>query len=243
MESPAGKSFALGLIKAAKTYRAMLDMGLLPQHALQAVESITPLTSIERQLLLRCISSRLESEDNFKKIVDLREAYGKSLAIDLFNVAITIAEAFEGYPIFRCTDGLTRDLAASYGRSKKDPSSLMEAVKAVAETLVVYPPKRIVLVADRQISFSGERIAEAEGVLSSVSQVEARLSDTADSELIRLSSEGTIISSSDVVIVKKSRSILDLPKHVFVNRRIYGKNVIDMNYIIASLGMLTFSPL
>ncbi|MFP3268703.1 MAG: hypothetical protein RXO29_03835, partial [Desulfurococcales archaeon] len=72
MESPAGKSSALGLIKGAKAYRAMLDMGLLPQHALQAVESITPLTSIERQLLLRCISSRLESEDNFKKIVDLR---------------------------------------------------------------------------------------------------------------------------------------------------------------------------
>lgn len=220
------------LANAAKLYRTLLDLGLGHQHAINVVESKYQLSSVERQLLIRCISSKKDSKVIFKKLIPIEEINGKPLAIDFYNVAITISEALEGFSVYRCTDGLIRDLASAFGRSRKEQRVLTEIMKQLSELITIHDPDKIILVADKQISHSAEVLAEARNELLGKIKTEILLTSSSDSELIALSKMGSIVATSDILIVKNSQKILDLPKQFLLSNGLYGKNVIDLSSLI-----------
>ncbi|MEM3254172.1 MAG: DUF5616 domain-containing protein, partial [Fervidicoccaceae archaeon] len=226
MESPREWIEPKKVIEAARLYRHMLDLGFSPHHSILAVESKKQLNSIEKQLLIRCVDSREESEKILKKIVSLEEIQGKTLAMDFYNVITTIAEALEGHLVFRCTDGLVRDIASALGRSKKSEEIIIEAIEEIKKVIAYAKPSKLYLVMDKQISFSAERIRSAREVLSQAVDTEGILSESADSELIRLSRMEIIASSSDGLIARNVSKIFDIPQQVLVRRKIFGKNAI-----------------
>jgi len=232
MEGAEG-SPALKLIEAARLYRFFLDMGLLQPHAISAVESMYQLKAQEKQLLSRCVLSRKESEEIMKKIASFEEVEGEIVALDFYNVAITVAEALEGHAVFRCTDGLTRDLASAFGRSRKDLSALHRAAAEMRDVLIRAGPEKVVIVADRQVSHSAEVASDAKGILEGL-EVEVVLSSSSDSDLIRLSRSGALVASSDIVIAKSSPRIIDIPVHILIASGLFGKNVIDLSFLTST---------
>ncbi|MGC9115274.1 MAG: DUF434 domain-containing protein [Fervidicoccaceae archaeon] len=232
MEVIGGKEELTILASAARLYKFLLDMGLATQHAISAVETKYQLTSSEKNLFLRCISSEKDSREILRKVIRIEEIDGTDLAIDFYNVIITISEALEGYSIFRCTDGLIRDLASVFGRSKKEPPVLSEAMKKMNELIISHRPRKVIFVADKQISHSAERLTEARNMLSEKIHTEILLVNSSDSELIKLSKMGHIVATSDVFIAKNSEKILDIPRHFLLKEGKFGKNIVDMSFII-----------
>lgn len=233
MEGAEG-SPTLKLIEAARLYRAFLDMGLPQLHAISAIESRYQLKAQEKQLLSRCVLSRKESEEIMKKIASFEEVEEKIVALDFYNVAITVAEALEGHAVFRCTDGLTRDLASAFGRSRKDPPALHRATVGIRDVLILARPKKVVIVADKQVSHSAEVANDAKRILEGL-EVEVALSSSSDSELIRLSRSGALVASSDIVIAKSSPRIIDIPARFLIASGIFGKNVIDLSFLTSTI--------
>ncbi len=168
------------------------------------------LSKAERNLLYRCIHSDEVNRSVKLKVRD--KVFGEVLVIDFYNLTTTVSEALEGYSVYRSTDFFVRDIAASFGRSKKDCSTLLKAFRVVLDYLVHESIQEILLVLDKQVSHSkmlGEKALELTGSFNL--KCNFILSSKTDVEVSKqANSLDGIAISSDILVLLRSSKVQDL---------------------------------
>ncbi len=165
------------------------------------------LSKEERIALSKVIRDPVESLLNAFKLCPIGCVTGRDLGVDGFNVLITIEAAVSGEPVFLSTDGFIRDLSMRY--SKYRPSKYFhKAVILLKELLLKLDPAETVIYLDSPIPKSGEIANELRLLLDDVARVEVV------KEVDRMVSHHEVSASSDVVVIKKSKCVVDIPAAV-----------------------------
>ena len=203
------------LAAAITKYKLLLDNGFDRQASLTLIQTKYNLSHIQRQLLYRSIHPDSHNKAVLWKTRVPWEKNIECIAVDYYNVAITILEAMEKKNVYRGTDGYTRDLAKVLGRSRKEEEKLDKATDKLLGYLSKQKIGKVFLITDKQVSHSAEKMAYARRL--GYSGIQTLLSPRVDSEIIELSKKNCVAASSDTIILEKSLQTMDLAYHVIVD--------------------------
>lgn len=97
----------------------LLERGYAEVSALELVGNRHRLRKRQRDAVRRSSCSDAAQYDRVKRRVAPADLRGRTLAIDGFNVLITLEAALAGAPIFRGRDGVLRDIASVHGNWRR----------------------------------------------------------------------------------------------------------------------------
>ncbi len=204
---PHGKNNIID-VKCLYTYRILLSLGYSERLSLAAIK-ILGCNQITLMICSRCIHTPELDSEILRKIVS--NVKGRTLIIDGYNQAATYYAGIQGQLILRCTDGMVRDfLGGSYDRGK----SLQEMAKALSQALErgIINPTKIIMVLDSRVPHSAKhRILVLNMLKNSHVDADVILSRNCDKTIITLAEqEDGVVASSDIVIAKKTKRVIDL---------------------------------
>ena len=104
---------------AAKDLRYLLNRGYPRKVCLELVGNRYRLSFDERHLLHRGVFSELDSKSRLEKRIPAGRTKNRNLAIDGYNVLITVEAGLCGRPLVLADDGFTRDISGLSGKFKK----------------------------------------------------------------------------------------------------------------------------
>jgi len=169
--------------------RFLLNRGYDKARAIRFVGNKFQLDKSERHILYRALYSKDEINATKKKLVPFEQISGKHLAVDGYNVLITVESLLSKKTIINCDDGIMRDVSGIFG------SKLLQ------------------FFFDSQVSKSGElskiireKINELQliGNAETVKQV--------DTTLKKLNCD--IIATSDTIIIAQVSAVVDIPQRI-----------------------------
>jgi len=205
--------------EAVRDLRYLLDRGYPRESALNFVANHFRLDRYQRHLLARCIFSRREALEHRRKLVRIREVRGKWLAVDGYNVLITVEAVICGEPVVMCDDGIVRDLRGVFGKYRIGERT-WAAVEEILETIRRAEPARVTFLFDSQVSRSGELARDvADRMVERGIDGEARAERHVDKRV----AEADVSASSDRAVIKRAKAVWDLPACIL--RRRGGKAV------------------
>lgn len=187
-------------MEAFKDYKYLLNRGYSRKVALDAVASRYLISVEEKLILYRCCHSEQEIRGLLSRKVDDFE----KLAIDGYNIALTLSSAIYGDPVFICDDGFLRDISS--GRKKKDEDLITDSLVLISDYL---PLRDFEVFLDSQVSGSGvvaKRLREK--------RVKVNLTKRVDSSLI---SSGLVVASNDFLVLNMSKRIFNLLEKLVAN--------------------------
>jgi hypothetical protein len=204
-----------GFRPAAEDFRYLLDRGYPRRPCLDLVGNRYQLTSDQRNLLHRGVHSEKDSRLRKKKNIPLGRVSGKELAIDGYNVLITVEAGLSGRPLVLGDDGFTRDISGLSGNFRQTETT-EKALTLIVDELKRCKPKRILFLFDAPISKSGE-LAE---------EVRRRLNEACfpgDARAVRVPEDiligfPGIVATSDTAVIDASEKVLDLAGHILKTR-------------------------
>ncbi len=144
-------------------------------------------------------------------MVSVEEIRGKQLAIDGYNVIITLESALKGKTILLADDGFIRDISGVSG-GYREGAATTEALGLIADLLEASGPAQVIFLLDSPISGSGELAARIRalmrerGVCGDASAVKVP-------ERIMEGYKG-IIASSDSALIDQAQGVFDLAGHL-----------------------------
>jgi len=154
----------------------------------------------------------------------LKDLADRPIAIDGYNVLITIEAAMSGGVIFKGRDGCLRDLASIHGTYRKVTETI-PALKLIGEFLQEIGVDKILWLLDSPVSNSG-RLKTLMGELASKNnwnwEIELLLSPDAE-----LKKTEDIVASSDSVVLDACKKWSNLAAEIIKKERISAK-VIDL---------------
>ncbi len=107
------------LRKALADFSLLLSKGYADKSALKLVGDRFALTQRQRLAVMRSACSDQQRQSRLSRRVEIDDLGGRPLAIDGYNLLITIEAALSGGLIFRGRDGCFRDLASTHGTYRK----------------------------------------------------------------------------------------------------------------------------
>lgn len=195
------------LKEAVKDYRYLLDRGYDKEASLRFIGDSHNLSREERLALFRCVYSSHESINHREKIVSPSEVYGRVLAVDGFNVLITIESLLAHRTIIECDDGFIRDLSLIFSKYKVSDVT-DKAIKMLLDFVKECKPSSVYIFFDSPISHSGDLSAKIRAMLKKAGlRGDAKAVPQADVEVVKT---GEIVSSSDCVVIDKAVKVLDI---------------------------------
>jgi len=204
-----------GLRMAAVDFRYLLDRGYPRKAALELAGNRYQLTYDQRHLLHRGVFSKEDSKSRLKRIIPLQEIRNRDLAIDGYNVIITVEAALSNRPLVVADDGFIRDISGLSGSFRKRQKT-EEAIQLVLDVLKKWRPSQTLFLFDAPISKSG-RLAqevrsrmEKDGILG-----DARAVDVPEKILIGFPG---IVATSDTAIIDQSEEVVDLAGYIIRQR-------------------------
>ncbi len=108
-----------GLRQAVADFSLLLTKGYADKSALKLVGDRFSLTQRQRLAVMRSACSDQQLRSRLSRRVDIADLAGQKIAIDGYNLLITIEAAMSGGLIFRGRDGCLRDLASIHGTYRK----------------------------------------------------------------------------------------------------------------------------
>jgi hypothetical protein len=124
--------------------------------------------------------------------------HNADVAIDGFNLLITIEAAFGGGLIMQCRDGCLRDLASMYG-SYRAVQETTPALELIGSALVSVAPRSVLWLLDSPVSNSG-RLAQNLRELAQERGWNWHVETVFDPDAVLKTSERLVISSDSVVL-------------------------------------------
>ncbi|MEM3737220.1 MAG: DUF434 domain-containing protein [Candidatus Bathyarchaeia archaeon] len=215
------------LLRAIEDYRYLLNRGYKRETSLRLVGDKYLLSRLERLLLYRCVHSLEEARARRTKLIPLREAKGKRIAVDGYNTLITVESLLESKPLIICDDGFIRDLSAVHGGYEMKVIT-EDALRMIASIIKSSEVGEVGFFFDAQISRSGDvaaltrrLLAEAgvEGVASAVKQADSCTLEYAK-----------IVASSDAIVIDKAAYAVDLAQELIRHKRL-GKLVFKIEQL------------
>ncbi len=199
--------------------RFLLERGYRRSTAVKVVGDKYRLTKEERNLLLRCVYSRAEAEMHRRKLLSAEEVKGLSLAVDGYNVLITVESWLRGKPCIACDDGVVRDVSGVYGKHSFEKGITDVAIDRILEALKQLAPAAVTFVFDSMVSFSGRLCAYINERAANLRvSAEARTSRSPDAEVLRCGAE--VVCTSDMAVIARAQRIFDLAGYVIPSEQL-----------------------
>ncbi len=203
------------LQEAAKDLHYLLNRGYPRKPSLELVGNRHNLSFDQRHLLHRGIFSDFDARTRKKRKVSLRTVRNKDLAIDGYNVLITVESALSDRPLILSNDGFIRDISGVSGNFKRTVVT-DEAIRLIIDFLKKAKPRHTLFLFDAPISKSG---LLAEEIREELEQEKV----PGDARAVRVPEEVLIgfkgiVATSDTAIIDRSAEVLDLAGRIIKGR-------------------------
>jgi len=217
---------AVGALRlAVADYSLLLTKGYAQKSALKLVGDRFSLTQRQRLAVMRSACSDQQLASRNERRIAAENLEGQSLAVDGYNVLITIEAAMSGGMIFKGRDGCCRDLASIHGTYRKVDETI-PALQLIGDFLQKIGVGKVLWLLDSPVSNSG-RLKNLMGEMAQKNdwnwQIELLLSP--DAELKKIDS---IIASSDSVILDDCNRWINLASNI-IAMRLHTATMIDLN--------------
>lgn len=210
------------LYDAYKDLKYLLNRGYRKSVALNFVANHYKLRLEERHLLARCVFSDEAIEIRTKKIKPACFIEGRTLAVDGFNVLITLESVLEGKAVL-CEDNIARDL--KYRRGYRQRENTAKTLELLISFISKFGPREVVFFYDAPVSGSGKIARLTEGLLRKFNLFgKAKTVRGVDRELKRFE----VVATSDIGVVDRVPYIIDLPFEIAKNRSIEIKRLEEL---------------
>ncbi|MFH1403864.1 MAG: DUF434 domain-containing protein [Candidatus Altiarchaeota archaeon] len=189
----------------------LLDAGYNRQSSLDFVSNHHRLDIPERNRLNRIVFSEKEVKDHKNKLAPLSSMRGGKVAVDGYNVLITVEAILSGGEYFKCMDGFIRDNSMVFSNHRIRKATF-DAIESILSVLKGARPSEVLFMYDSQVSRSGELAGYTRHsmMVNDVKGV-ARTSPRVDYELKKLD---MITATSDSRIIGLVSTAVDLPQAV-----------------------------
>ena len=210
------------LQEAAKDFRYLLNRGYPRKAALELVGNRYQLLFDERHLLQRGVFSNHDSGLRRMKKISSKKIGNRDLAIDGYNVIITIEAGLSKKPLILGDDGFVRDISGISGSFKKTETT-EKAIQLIFDALKDMKPRETLFLFDSPISRSGTLAQEVRGLME-----KKKLSGDARAikvpEKILIGFPG-VVATSDTAIIDQSKEVVDLAGDI-IKKRIGSKSLL-----------------
>ncbi|HSB05761.1 MAG TPA: DUF434 domain-containing protein [Thermodesulfobacteriota bacterium] len=204
-----------GLQKAVRDFRYLLNHGYPRKTSLELVGNRYSLSFDQRHLLHRGIFSEADAKARKRKKISFQKIRNKKLAIDGYNILITVEAALSGRSLILSNDGFIRDISGLSGSFKKTKTT-DKAIRLILDKIREAKPHHTLFLFDAPISRSGLLANEVRERLK-----KEHLSGDAMAvkvpEKILIGFPG-IVATSDTAIIDQSQEVFDLAGHIIKNR-------------------------
>ncbi len=203
------------LWEAAHDFRYLLNRGYPRKPSLEMVGNRYQLTYDQRHLLHRGIFSESDSKSRREKKIPVRRIHNKDLAIDGYNVLITIEAGLSHRPLVFGDDGFIRDISGLSGNFLKTAAT-EQALELIFDVLKETKPRHTLFLFDAPISRSGKLAEEIRIRLQ-------RVGISGDAQAIKVPEQILIgfpgcVATSDTAIIDQSREVVDLAGFILKQR-------------------------
>lgn len=223
------KLFADGKISdlssALADFSLLLTKGYADKSALKLVGDKFSLTERQRLAIMRSACSDQQLASRKQRELKIAEISGRPVAIDGYNVLITIEAAMSGAFIFKGRDGCFRDLASIHGTYRKVTETI-PAVQLIGQFLKAHDINNCLWLLDSPVSNSG-RLKKLLGELAKENNWnwKIELSLSPDAELIK---NDAAVASSDSVVLDGCKSWANLARAV-IEEKLPDSNIVALS--------------
>jgi hypothetical protein len=203
------------LRSALADFCLLLTKGYADKSALKLVGDRFSLTERQRLAVMRSACSDQQLASRSERRAEPENLAGRSIAIDGYNVLITVEAAMSGGVIFKGRDGCYRDLASIHGTYRKVTETI-PAVQRIGEFLKEIGVTNALWLLDSPVSNSG-RLKTLIRELAEQNRWdwEIRLSISPDAELKKTA---LVVASSDSVVLDECRTWVNLAAHIITQK-------------------------
>ena len=222
------KLFAPTMVDRLRTavadFSLLLSKGYAEKSTLKLVGDRFSLTSRQRLAVMRSACSEQQRISRKQREVPIAQVAGRPIAIDGYNVLITVEAAISDGLILPGVDGCYKDLASIHGTYRKVAETI-PALELIGAFLKEIGVSRALWLLDSPVSNSG-RLKELMAQLADKNdyrwEIELVLSPDA-----RLIQADDIVATSDSVILDKCARWVNLAAGI-IKAKIPGAAVVDM---------------
>jgi len=202
----------LNFQNAISDYRFLLERMYPEKATLKLIGDKYRLSKLKRNCLFRGVVKTDTACRRKAKIIKEESLRSSNLAVDWYNILITVESYLKGYPLFIADDGVLRDSAGIHG-SYRETRITGKAVDEIFRQLERLNPKKLDIFIDSPVSHSGLMAEKLRTKLygSTLKNYSVMLVPSADYPLKRY---GGIVASSDSIILDSAVSIIDLPGYI-----------------------------
>ncbi len=199
------------LKSALADFSLLLTKGYAERSALKLVCDRFSLTERQRLAIMRSACSDQQLMSRKQRQVKLTDLAGKPIAIDGYNVLITVEAAMSGAVIFKSRDGCLRDLASIHGTYRKVTETI-PAVQLIGKFLKEHNVDNCLWLLDSPVSNSG-RLKTLIGELAQKNNWnwEIKLLISPDAELAKTD---MVVASGDSVVLDRCKSWVNLARAI-----------------------------
>jgi len=208
------------LMAGAADFRYLLEKGYPRARSLELVGNRYKLDRIHRQILHRGVFA-VKICSQRKSHLELPERIrGKALAVDGYNVLITVESSMRGIPVLLCDDGWVRDVAGVSGGYRLEETG-KRAIALILEAIRALGPKRVKFLFDSPIARSGELASLIREKIGHCNMVGDALAVPVP-EKILLEHRGPV-ATSDSALIDRLPRVVDLAGFVIRRSQECGK--------------------
>jgi hypothetical protein len=213
------------LREAVADFSLLLTKGYADKSALKLVGNRFSLTQRQRLAVMRSSCSDQQRQSRLAHRVPVEALAGQPIAIDGYNLLITIEAALSGGLIFQGRDGCFRDLASIHGTYRKVEETV-PAMRLIGAFLMEVHVAQALWLLDSPISNSG-RLKTLLGQLARENNWpwEIRLTISPDAEL---SKTDMIVATTDSVILDACQKWTNLAAEI-ITHRLPSATIIESN--------------
>jgi hypothetical protein len=219
---------AFGALRSAVAdYSLLLTKGYAEKSALKLVGDRFALTQRQRLALMRCACSDRQLSERKAKRIDVGKLAGQRLAVDGYNLLITIEAAISGAFIFIGRDGCCRDIASIHGTYRKVAETI-PALELIVNFINSLRPAYVTWFLDKPVSNSGRlKKLMLDLLLAGFENWTVELVTAPDAELI---SGDAVVASSDSAVLDACRSWTNIPA-ALITKKIPSARLIDFSSV------------
>ncbi|MFH1718590.1 MAG: DUF434 domain-containing protein [Planctomycetota bacterium] len=213
------------LRSALADFSLLLTKGYADKSALKLVGDRFSLTDRQRLAVMRSACSDRQLDRRNRHRIEPEDIASRSVAIDGYNVLITVEAAMSDGVIFKGRDGCFRDLASIHGTYRKVTETI-PALRLIGEFLHEIGSGPALWLLDSPVSNSG-RLKTLIGELARENRWdwEIELLPSPDAELKKTS---LVVSSSDSVVLDSCKSWVNLAAEI-ITQKLACATVIDLS--------------
>lgn len=197
----------MSIHEASQDLRYLLNRGYKKAYALTVVCNHYQLLKKDRHFLSRSVFSDATVLAVQKKRVDMKDIIGENVAIDGFNVLITVEAVLKNQAIV-CDDFFVRDIQGVFGKYTITETT-HEALQKIYTVLKKYPPKTVTFYFDKQVSHSGDvcSLIRPHFPCKTTNHVDAALAEL-----------NYITATADSILMKKLDQCIDIPFEILLSK-------------------------